>query len=206
MLFLYFLLWNFISQTHNVVGLIIPKNNILNKQIINPVLNNWHCVGVHDKIDFTKPHVFNIGELPLVLWKNGEGGFSTTLNVCKHMGSKLHNAKIAENGCLKCNYHGLEYGNGDSLGKTVLHEGKLFWAYEPNKRPLPSTPFYYNKNYVSSIIEIDMYCSLKDSAMNAMDIRHQEYVHNNLFGFGSNIPASNIKHYEYKTNKNAVGL
>jgi len=79
MLFLYFLLWNLISQTHNAVGLIIPKNNILEKPLLNPNLNNWHCVGVYEKIDFSKPYVFKIGELPLVLWKNGEGGFSTIL-------------------------------------------------------------------------------------------------------------------------------
>lgn len=210
MFYIYFLLWNLISQSHvnSVWGLLVPNSgSIVPKPTpYNPVLNHWYCVGVHDKIDFSKPYVFKVGELPLVLWKNGEGGFSTALNVCKHMGSRLDHAKIAKNGCLKCNYHGFEYEKADTFGKTVLHEGKLFWAYEPNKKPLPSTPFYNNKNYASSIIEIDMYCSLKDSAMNAMDIRHPEYVHNNLFGFGSAIPASNIQYYEYKTDPNAVGL
>jgi phenylpropionate dioxygenase-like ring-hydroxylating dioxygenase large terminal subunit len=173
---------------------------------INPMFTNWHCVGVYESIDFTKPYVYNVGDLPLVLWKNSAGSFLSTLNVCKHMGSKLNHAKITNSGCLKCNYHGLEYADGDAFGKTVLHEGKLFWSYEPNNKPLPSTPFYNNKNYVASIIELDMYCSLKDSAMNAMDIRHPEYVHNNLFGFGSSIPASNIKYYEYKKDERAIGL
>jgi Icc-related predicted phosphoesterase len=49
-----------------------------------------------------------------------------------------------------------------------------------------------------------MDCSLKDSAFNTMDLRHPEYVHSGLFGFGNNIPPKNIKHFFYSKDK--VGL
>lgn len=173
---------------------------------VNSFLNHWQCIGVHDKIDYSKPFPFQVGDIPLVMWKNKKNEFMTTLNVCRHMGSRLDTGKITSDGCLKCKYHGLEYEPADAIGNTVLHEGKVFWSYKPIEKTPPCIPFYNNKNYVNSVIEVDMFCSLQDSGMNAMDIRHPEYVHNNLFGFGSNIPASNIKHYEYKTNKDIIGL
>ena len=50
-----------------------------------------------------------------------------------------------------------------------------------------------------------MKSSLTDSAYNTMDLRHPEYVHNKLFGFGSIIPPQNVKYYKYIDN-NSVGL
>lgn len=168
--------------------------------------NHWTCIGVLDKIDFSQPYVSHIGELPLVSWKNLKTEKVTTvLNICKHMGSTLGNAKITNNGCLQCQYHGLEMTRGDAFGTTVEHEGKLFWAYEPVEKLPPKTPYYNNNLYETSFIEIDMEGSMIDSALNMMDIRHPEFVHNKLFGFGSNIPATKIKQYRYK-DPNIIGL
>ena len=64
-----------------------------------------------------------------------------------------------------------------------------------------SLPFYNNDRFTKSYLEIDMDCSLKDSAFNSMDLRHPEYVHSGLFGFGNNIPPKNIKHYKYSGKK-----
>lgn len=170
------------------------------------LFNHWTCIGIINDIDFSQPYVSKIGELPLVSWKHPKTDkISTTLNICKHMGSKLGNAKITEHGCLKCQYHGLEMSSTDAFGETVEHEGKLFWAYEPKEKLPPKTPYYTNGQYETSFIIIDMEGSMVDSALNMMDVRHPEFVHNKLFGFGSNIPPTKMKHYRYP-DPNTIGL
>jgi nitrite reductase/ring-hydroxylating ferredoxin subunit len=171
------------------------------------LFNYWHCIGIVEKIDLSKPYPINIGELPLVIWKNGKNNkLLSTVNICKHMGSKLSNAKITEDGCLKCQYHGLEFSENDKFGEIMEYEGKLFWSFEPIKSKPEGLPHYNNNNYEKTYLEIDMECSLTDSAYNTMDLRHPEYVHSQLVGgFGSAIPPENIKCYKYKSN-DRVGL
>jgi phenylpropionate dioxygenase-like ring-hydroxylating dioxygenase large terminal subunit len=176
-----------------------------NTNIKTNIFNNWNCIGIINNIDFSKPYPINIGELPLVIWKNpNKHQFSASINICKHMGSKLDNGEITKNGCLKCKYHGLENTYEDRIGETIEHEGKLFWSYKPSFIKPHSLPFYNNIEFQKSFLEIDMECSLKDSAFNSMDLRHPEYVHSGLFGFGNDIPPKNIKHYIYSDKK--VGL
>lgn len=165
---------------------------------------HWTCIGVKHNIDFSKPYPINIGDLPLVLWKDSTTGkLMSTINICKHMGSKLDNGKLV-NGCLKCQYHGLEYKYEDQVGETMEYEGKIFWAYKPLEKTPYSLPHYNDNTYVKSFIEVDMDCSLTDSAYNTMDLRHPEYVHNKLVGFGNVIPPANIESYTY--NDSSVGL
>jgi phenylpropionate dioxygenase-like ring-hydroxylating dioxygenase large terminal subunit len=119
------------------------------------------------------------------------------------MGSKLDNAKITNTGCLKCQYHGMEFSNLDKFGETIEQDGKIFWAYNPESKKPESIPFYNNKNYVSSIIEIDMPCSLSDSAYNTLDMRHPEFVHS--LGFGSSAAPTNIKQYQFSGIRKSPG-
>jgi len=165
-------------------------------QYMSGFFNHWHCVGIKENIDFSKPYKFNIGELPLVAWRNNEGEIITGMNICKHMGSQLDNGIITPSGCLKCRYHGLEFTRNDRFGETVEHEGKVFWSYKPDQKLPHKVPFFHNKNYETSFLQIDMEASLQDSAFNTMDLRHPEYVHKG--GFGSTIPPSNIKQYKFK--------
>jgi phenylpropionate dioxygenase-like ring-hydroxylating dioxygenase large terminal subunit len=160
--------------------------------------NEWHCIGISNKINFAKPYKANIGDLPLVIWKQPQTGkLVSTINICKHMGSKLDNGAVLDNGCLKCPYHGLEMSENDKFGITSEFQGKIFWSYQPNKKQPEPLPFYNNPNYQKSFLQIDMDCSLPDSAYNTMDMRHPEYVHNKLIGFGNSIPPDNIKYFRY---------
>jgi len=168
------------------------------------LFNHWLCIGIKDQISFDKPYKINIGELPLVLWKDEkQDKIYSTLNICKHMGSKLDNGIITESGCLKCRYHGLEYSAMDSFGEVLEQDGKIFWAYKPIHKTPYKIPFYNNQHYEKSFLTIDMEASLTDSAFNTMDLRHPEYVHGGI-GFGNAIPPENIKEYEY--NKEILGL
>lgn len=169
----------------------------------NAFFNHWTCIGIKENIDIKKPYSVQIGDLPLVVWKEKEKWISA-INICKHMGSKLDTSTI-KNGCLKCPYHGLEYNYEDRIGETIEHNGKIFWAYKPGSENPPSVPFYNNPQYTKSFIQIDMEASLSDSAYNTMDIRHPEYVHNKFIGFGSTIPPKNVKCHEYLHNSQ-IGL
>lgn len=188
----------------------VPQSQILSSQKSSPppylpFFDEWHCLGIVENMDFTKPYTTNIGDLPLVLWRDRRGQVHTAINICKHMGTRFDHGKITSTGCLKCPYHGLEYDHRDAIGKTVVHQGRVFWAYRPKTALPPSVPFYDNPNYETSFIQVDMPCSLPDAALNTMDLIHPEYVHGNMFGFGNNIPPTNIRKYVYP-NPNMVGM
>jgi phenylpropionate dioxygenase-like ring-hydroxylating dioxygenase large terminal subunit len=51
-----------------------------------------------------------------------------------------------------------------------------------------------------------MPCSLQDAAYNTMDLRHPEYVHNSIFGFGNGVPPNNIKYHVYHPSEEMMGL
>lgn len=157
-------------------------------------------------MDFSRPFTINIGELPLVVWKDKRNELHTAINICKHMGTRFDQGKITDTGCLKCPYHGLEYDHTDTIGKTILHQGKIFWSYDPKYVKPFSVPFYDNPDYETSFIQIDMPCSLPDAAYNTMDLIHPEYVHSNLFGFGNSIPPNNVRKYTYKNRPETVGM
>jgi len=171
--------------------------------------NHWQCIGILNKIDFSKPYKINIGDLPLVVWKdNINNQLISTINICKHMGSTLDQGKITDTGCLKCPYHGLELTEKDSFGQILEHEGKLFWSCQPFIKKPFAVPFFNNKDYETSFLEIDMPGSLTDSAYNTLDLRHPEFVHGSILGFGNNEPAKNIKHFTFNkgVNDKRLGL
>ena len=161
------------------------------------IFRHWHCLGIAENINFARPYIINVGELPLAIWKNPvTKQLSSVINICRHMGSKLNNAVITDEGCLKCQYHGLEMSGTDTFGEVMEFQGKLFWAYKPICPTPYKVPFYDNPSYETSHIVIDMGAGLVDSALNTMDIRHPEYVHR--LGFGNQKPPTNIQTYLYK--------
>jgi phenylpropionate dioxygenase-like ring-hydroxylating dioxygenase large terminal subunit len=194
--------------------LFLTVNKTCGFSISSSFFNHWHCVGIFDEMDFSQPIKFQVGELPLVMWNNIQKEtphLSTTLNVCKHMGSQLNKGHISAKGCLVCPYHGLEYfpnQEKDVWGKTVVHEGKVFWSLCPIQKNPPSTPFFNHSQFYHSFIEVTMPCSLTDSAYNTMDLQHPAFVHNNAFGFGSLVPPKNVKmhHYPNLQGSEKVGL
>lgn len=173
---------------------------------INPIFNNWNCIGIVNNIDFTKPYTFNIGDLPLVLWKNkenydkNEDEYITSLNICPHMGSSLNDAIVLNSGCIKCTYHGYSLNYNDKIGKCIVFQNKLFWTYNQDTNILPlNIPHFNDENYCKQFFYKDFNCDLIDSSLNAMDIYHPEFVHNN-FGFGNNKLPFDIIH-NYNDNK-----
>lgn len=192
-----------------LIQLVIFANLLVNSVpfIVSPLtpFNEWHCVEFMKNVDVTKPFAFNVGELPLVTWfKNKEP--MSTVNICSHMGSKLDHGKVLLNGCLICPYHGLSHSKNMSFGETIIFEDKLWWSYKPKKQMPPKIPLYHNKKYSSSYISVDIDTSLITSVNNLMDINHAAHVHNNMLGFGSNIPVTNVKTVEFEHDIDKYGL
>ena len=173
--------------------------------VISPIFNNWYCLDFIKNVDKSKPLKFNIGDMPLVIWFKNETTPLSTINICSHQGSKLDSGKINNKGCLICPYHGLSHDKSMAYGKTIIHEGKLWWSYNNDKKP-PSIPFYNNKNYKKTEISVDMNANILDCIHNLIDINHPQFIHNSILGFGNtNDPISNVKIFNYK-NKKKLGL
>lgn len=157
----------------------------------------WHCVGINNNIDYSKPYKYNVGELPLVLWQDTKGNLISTVNICKHMGATIDKGAVID-GCIQCPYHGFEYTKNDKFGETIIHEGKIFWSYEPkNSIPtkIPGFDFY---NFEHSILQIDMDAGMNDCAYNTMDLNHPEFVHTGIFGFGTSEKPKDVKTFKYE--------
>ena len=175
------------------------------------LFRQWHCVGISKNINFHTPYKFNIGELPLVAWKNKHNSILSTINICRHMGSKLHHGSII-NGSLICPYHGLKHDTENTCGNIIEYQDKIWWSFRPRNKYPPNIPYYKDTSYVTQHIQIDMNAGLKDCALNSMDLQHPEYVHKGPFGFGSDKPISNFKtllfkdrigiHFEYPMKNN----
>jgi len=102
--------------------------------ILPQFVREWHPIGIENNIDRSKPYVFNIGKLPMVLWYDNNDPIST-LNICKHLGANLDNA-IINNGCLHCANHLTGYNQTDALGKVISKNGLLWWSFKSyNKNP-----------------------------------------------------------------------
>lgn len=167
---------------------------ILNTYAFTHFFNHWHCVGINPCLD--KPYKFKIGELPLVAWKKNDTILST-INICRHLGSKLDKGTI-KNGNLHCPYHNLKHDESNNFGKIMMFQDKLWWSYNPVSPIPPNIPFYNKTGFKVQHLEYIMNAGLKDCAYNSMDLHHPEFVHNNIFGFGSSIPPTNVKTIKLK--------
>lgn len=168
------------------------------------VFNEWHCIDFVKNIDKSKPFAYNVGDLSLVSWFHKNQSY-TTLNICNHMGSKLDHGKVKGN-CLVCPYHGLKYNDNMTFGKSLVFQDKLWWSYSPKKNLPPAIPFYNTHNYQTTTMKVHIDANIVDCAFNLMDINHPAYVHNNIFGFGSNVPPTDVKTVIYPHNKDKLGL
>lgn len=168
-----------------------------------PIYRQWNPIAITNNNNFidNKPFKFNVGDIPLVAWESNNSIIST-LNICKHMGSKLDDAFVC-NGNLICPYHGLKHNIDDSCGIIKKYDGKLWWSYNPVTNNPPTIPFNL-PNYKTSYLQIDMDESLPFCIYNSLDINHPEFVHNGL-GFGSDQSPENYKTY-FSINKAAISF
>lgn len=125
----------------------------------------WHPIGIYKSIDKSKPFVFNLGTLPLLLWfNNNNNNPNIIINSCKHLGNSLNKAKI-NNNCLICPFHSSNYNESDNIGSSVVHNGLIWWSYKSYyKSP------YLKLNKESYQLQIDINIDLISFILNSLVI------------------------------------
>ena len=116
------------------------------------IFRHWTPIIPINSFDKSKPFVFNLGSLPLILWFNSAlNKPSVIINSCNHLGSSLKKATI-NNNCLICPNHNLKHNSSYNFGTTFINnqDGFIWWSFKPNiKSPfqLKSNNNYNNKFY-----------------------------------------------------------
>lgn len=116
-----------------ILNLLFSFNNAF---ILPQIFREWHPIGIENTIDKSKPYIYNIGKLPMILWYDNKKPIST-INICKHLGAKLNNG-IINDGCLHCPNHYISYNETDTIGKVVAKNGLLWWSYKSYSKNPPS--------------------------------------------------------------------
>ena len=122
--------------------------------ILPQFVREWHPIGIEGNIDKTKPYVFNIGKLPMVLWYDNNNIPLSTINICKHLGAKLDKA-IINDGCLHCVNHLTSYNGTDAIGNIISKNGLLWWSYKNNSKS-PQLNFKKTEIIHHSYIDVDV--------------------------------------------------
>lgn len=155
----------------------------------------WHPLGFKrsfesgpKRIEF---HQENGSLNALVVWKSSNGSYFSRPDVCAHLGAKLSEGKILENGCLQCPYHGVTFGTNaqHEVAKKcygIVHEenGLLWWNKDPNEKYFQFCNEINNFNSDSVVTrwEMEVQASFSDCFRNSMDLHHAAYLHESTFG------------------------
>ena len=118
-----------------IYKLFIFINIIINSSsfILPQIVREWHVVGIDNNIDKSKPYIYNIGKLPMVLWFNNNKEPHATINICKHLGAKLDTG-IINNDCLICPNHFTKHNETDAIGNVISKNGLLWWSFKSYKK------------------------------------------------------------------------
>ena len=176
-----------------IIPLLSSAFNLKSAFILPQIVREWHPIAIEKNIDKSKPYVYNIGKLPMVLWYDNNNNPLSTINICKHLGAKLDNG-IINDGCLHCSNHLTSYNSSDAVGNIIQKNGLLWWSFKSYTRNPPKlfkdteklhqTFIDINVNLINVILEF-IYSN------NKTKIKHR----NNKFFFNEDL--FNAKHKFY---------
>lgn len=119
-----------------IIPLLTSALNFKSAFILPQIVREWHPIAIEKNIDKSKPYVYNIGKLPMVLWYDNNNNPLSTINICKHLGAKLDNG-IINDGCLHCSNHLTSYNGSDAVGNIIQKNGLLWWSFKSYTRNPP---------------------------------------------------------------------
>ncbi len=79
----------------------------------NRVSNHWWTVALSEEVTSKKPLAVDIGDQPVVLWRDTQGIARALEDRCPHRRAPLSLGCIRDNGWIQCGYHGWSY-DGES--------------------------------------------------------------------------------------------
>jgi nitrite reductase/ring-hydroxylating ferredoxin subunit len=71
--------------------------------------NVWWAVALSDEVTGKKPLAVDIGDQPVVLWRDTQGAVRALEDRCPHRRAPLSLGCIRDNGWIQCGYHGWSY-------------------------------------------------------------------------------------------------
>jgi nitrite reductase/ring-hydroxylating ferredoxin subunit len=119
-----------------IIPLLTSALNFKSAFILPQIVREWHPIAIEKNIDKSKPYVYNIGKLPMVLWYDNNNNPLSTINICKHLGARLDNG-IINDGCLHCSNHLTSYNRTDAVGNIIQKNGLLWWSFKSYTRNPP---------------------------------------------------------------------
>lgn len=69
----------------------------------------WWKVALSEEVTATKPFAIDVGDQPVVLWRDAQGIARALEDRCPHRRAPLSRGCVRENGWLQCGYHGWSY-------------------------------------------------------------------------------------------------
>ncbi len=113
--------------------------------------NHWHCINLEKNIDKTEPYKYNIGDLSLITTFNDSGSLKTVLNTRSNI-TKLE------------------------VGKTIIHDNKLWWGFDPKYKRPPTAPYINNRRYATQTLMFDIPVSVSDFVDIGMSMNYANYA------------------------------
>lgn len=69
----------------------------------------WWKVALSEEVTSTKPFAVDVGDQPVVLWRDAQGIARALEDRCPHRRAPLSRGCVRDNGWLQCGYHGWSY-------------------------------------------------------------------------------------------------
>jgi nitrite reductase/ring-hydroxylating ferredoxin subunit len=81
--------------------------------------NAWWAVARSEEVTATKPIAVDIGDQPVVLWRDHQGAVRALENRCPHRRAPLSLGCILGNGMIQCGYHGWTFDGATGHLKNI---------------------------------------------------------------------------------------
>lgn len=76
---------------------------------MNNMASPWWKVALSEEVTSAKPLAVDVGDQPVVLWRDAQGTARALEDRCPHRRAPLSRGCVRENGWLQCGYHGWSY-------------------------------------------------------------------------------------------------
>lgn len=81
--------------------------------------NIWWAIARSEEVTAKKPFAVDIGDQPVVLWRDTQGAVRALEDRCPHRRAPLSRGCIRDNGWIQCGYHGWSYDGENGKLKEI---------------------------------------------------------------------------------------
>lgn len=166
----------------------------------------WWYPACRSEVLRRSPHAVSLMDLPLVLFRDGQGVAHALEDRCPHRNVPLSLGRVQTDGTLQCAYHGWQFdGSGrctaipalaaagseggtprDAVARPVREQDGMVWVWGSAEHPPSSDPFALPDLGTGPLVgevvfQRDIDCTVHASVENALDVPHTAFLHGGLF-------------------------